>query len=479
MRKLLATSSILLFGLIEAGTATAAPPLAHTQIHGPFVTVQDVTAACLVCHPKQGEDILHSSHWTWKRQRLVDGEQQTFSKKNGLTTFAIAAGANPSQCLTCHISTNLLDERFDPTAPVNIDCLVCHDATGMYMRTTNGVAKEQNLEFIAQQVDKPRPQNCLICHGTGPELAGQKIHNGIERDVHLIGQGGSLTCQNCHPSEGQHRFQRELVSQPGAQQAKGCAVCHTETPHKQRQLNEHAEIINCETCHIPTYGTDNPALVGWNWISQGPLTLYQKGGSTPAPLFMDNGTIQAHNMQPVYLWDDGSDSIYTRGKKTQKNGVTMLQTPSKRSAASKIAPFTVMQGTQLIDAKYRYLVSPELPADGTLQLSPAQIEEAATKGMQQLRLPFSGAVHFTTTMTYRRLSHGVTSTANTLGCMDCHGKQATMNWQALGYAMDPWGDKEAAAVPITSQPNSEQNAPLQLPPIEESTIPMEQVIPSE
>lgn len=479
MRKLLATSSIILLGLIGAHTATAAPPLAHTQILGPFVQVQDVTAACLVCHPKQGEDILHSSHWTWKRQRLIDGEQQTFSKNNGLTTFAIAAGANPSQCLTCHISTNLLDERFDPTAPVNIDCLVCHDSTGMYKRTTNGIAEKQDLEYIAQQVDMPRPENCLTCHGTGAKLAGQKIHHGIERDIHLIGQGGSLSCQSCHPSEGRHQLVRELVSQPGVQQAKGCAVCHTDAPHKQRQLNEHAEIISCQTCHIPTYGTDNPALVAWNWISQGPLTLYQHQKDAPAPLLMDNGITQAYNMQPVYLWDDGSDSVYTRGMKTKKDGVTILQTPSKRSAASKIAPFSAMQGTQLIDAKYRYLISPVFSEDGTLRLSPAGIKEAATRGMQQLRLPFSGAFHFTTTTTYRNLNHGVTNTENALGCMDCHGRQGRINWQTLGYAMDPWGDTETAPVTIKSQPNAEHNAPIQLPPIEESTIPMEQVIPSE
>ena len=454
-------------------SAAGAVPQEHTQLNGPFSKVSDVTAQCLTCHPQQGEDLLRSSHWTWKRQRMINGKETLFSKKNGLTTFAIAAGANPSQCLTCHISTNLLDERFDPTAAVNVDCLICHDKTGTYKRADGTPKEDLNLVYIARNVGKPSPKNCFSCHGTGPKMAGQKIHNGIENDIHLQDDGAGLTCQNCHPSGDRHAFTREITSAPGFRQTKACAVCHTDSPHHQQQLNNHAELISCKTCHIPQYATENPAIISWNWLTPQIPSVYQNVATGAPALIKEFGIIQAQYIQPVYLWDNGEDSIYTRGAKTEKNNTTVLQKPSARTAQSKITPFTVSLGTQMIDSKYRYLVAPTLAKDGTLGMLNNNLNDAAQEGMQQLRLPFSGDASFTTTATYHRLSHGVVPAEQALDCMDCHGKTGRMQWSALGYAMDPWLDREAPTKINVPQVQPEEAAPLTLPPIRETVLPME------
>lgn len=453
--------------------AASAAPQEHALLNGPFSKVSDVTAQCLTCHPQQGEDLLRSSHWTWKRQRMMNGSKTLFSKKNGLTTFAIAAGANPSQCLTCHISTNLLDERFDPTAAVNIDCLVCHDKTGTYERVKGAPKKDLNLVYIARNVGKPSSENCFSCHGTGTELAGQKIHNGIEKDIHLQTNGAGLTCQNCHPSGDRHAFTREITSAPGLRQTKACAVCHTDSPHHQQRLNDHAELINCMTCHIPQYATENPAIISWNWLAPQTPSIHQNLETDTSALVKKFGIIQAQYIQPVYFWDNGDDSIYTRGAKIDKYETTPLQKPSTRTAQSKIAPFTVSLGTQMIDGKYRYLIAPTLAHDGTLEMRNNSLNDAAQEGMQKLRLPFSGDADFTSTVTYRQLNHGVVPAEQALDCMDCHGKKGRIEWPTLGYAMDPWLDREAPTKIKVPQVQPEESAPITLPPIRETILPVE------
>lgn len=478
---------VLSLGIVSIGMctalATSQPPLSdqlvqqgHKLLIGPYTSLPEVTMQCLTCHPGQGENILRSSHWTWKRTRTYNGQEKVFSKKNGLTTFALAAGANPAQCLTCHISGNLLDERFDPTSAANIDCLVCHDTTGSYRKTGGKVDQNVNLIYVARNVGKPSSDNCMTCHGTGNEITGIKIHGGIERDIHLQPEGASMSCQQCHPSGGSHSFTRLLASTPGYNQTKGCAVCHSETPHRQQQLNTHAEIISCKTCHIPQYGIDDPAVFSWNWLSAGTIPLFQYSGDSSSRLVVDSGLLQAKRIQPVYLWDNGTDKLYERGAKARKNEVTILQQPASRSAQSKIAPFTATYGTQLIDSKYRYLISPALSDNGMMKFKGNDWNDAARDGMAKLRLPFSGEAVFTSTLAYRRLNHGVAKADQALDCMDCHGRLNRVNWQQLGYAMDPWQDKTPAQMPALSEPaTQEEDSPISLPPIRETVLP---VVPS-
>lgn len=478
MLKFLITS----LSVISAGTAFAlnTQPLEqnHSMIAGPFNELSEVTSQCLICHPKQGEDILRSSHWNWKRTRNINGRDEVYSKKNGLTTFALAAGANPTQCLTCHISGNLLDQKFDPTSAVNIDCLVCHDTTGTYKRSAGRPAQSVDLLLVAKNVGKPTPGNCMTCHGTGEKATGRKIHSGIERDIHLQESGASMNCQSCHPSEGRHAFTRTLTSSPGLKRSTGCAVCHTEAPHKQSRLNNHAEIISCKTCHIPKYGIDTPAVFSWNWISNKTEPVFQYNQWTSSPLIDGNGIFQAKNIQPVYLWDNGTDEVYQRGAKAIAGVGNVLQQPTPRTSQSKISPFSVTYGTQLIDAKYRYLISPTLSPNGTMEFLNNNWNDAAKDGMNKLRLPFSGEAVFTTTVTYRRVNHGSVPAAEALDCMDCHGKLNRLNWQKLGYTQDPWQESQPGAGTPSLQPQQgeQQEGRPALPPIRETILPGDETV---
>ena len=45
-----------------------------TILQKQFKTPQDVTLACLSCHNKRHEEIIHSSHWNWERVAYVEGK---------------------------------------------------------------------------------------------------------------------------------------------------------------------------------------------------------------------------------------------------------------------------------------------------------------------------------------------------------------------------------------------------------------------
>lgn len=83
MNKVLPISLLAATLFIHNIAAVSAAPQEHALLNGPFSKVSDVTAQCLTCHPQQGEDILRSSHWTWKRQRMMNGSKTLFSKKTG------------------------------------------------------------------------------------------------------------------------------------------------------------------------------------------------------------------------------------------------------------------------------------------------------------------------------------------------------------------------------------------------------------
>lgn len=455
-----------------ATTLTMASDPGHEQLTGPFASFQGVTNQCLICHAQQGQDILNSSHWTWQRTRSVNGTEKTYSKKLGLTTFAIPVAANPEQCMTCHISSNLLSDQFDPTSALNIDCLVCHDTTGMYKREAGAPAEGLDLALIAKKVGTPSAANCKTCHDSGCGLPESKGHSGIDRDIHLNPNGAGLTCQSCHPSNNHHSFSRKVFSDPAVKSGTGCSSCHSITPHQQVQLNEHAEIIACQTCHIPTYAGDKPRIVSWNWLAQVDQAIYADGVGNQAPLIATNGLIQATGIRPTYLWDDGSEELYQRGMKIDTNKTTVLLGPGPRSTRSKIKPFAVSYGTQLYDAKYRYLISPSLSGNKNGYFDRSDWENTAKEGMKHIRLPFSGSYLFASTVTYRPLNHGVVPAGEAMNCMDCHGKNGMVNWKSLGYELDPWdGDRKTVQAPLAPPTQSTTENPVDLLPINETVLP--------
>jgi len=460
---------------------------AHRNINGPFTTMADVTAACLTCHHQQALEVLQSTHWTWVRQRLVNGKNTLYGKKDSLAGFAIDVSSNPSRCMNCHISNARPGVNLDSPAPEMVDCLVCHDTTGAYRLAAPGVPADHSadeLEMMARSVGSPVTANCMTCHFKdcglpAADQSGTTSPGTVSpfQDIHMERSGMAFACQDCHTRHSGHNFSRKAGRQNGTGASQGCASCHTETPHGIDQLNRHAVSIACKTCHIPQYAQNRPMIIGWNWIMSGRTNrIYQDHRNGRSLAQDENGFTSSTRLEPVYLWDDGGDLVYTRGQRIRPQELTFLERPAGKSSTSRISPFRAVYGTQMYDSKYRYLISPLLQPEGSALFPGSDWETVAREGMHAIVLPFSGEHAFAPTAAFRRISHGVVPADQALDCLDCHGATSRMPWQELGFEKDPWyGTSGTPQAPEgtgqVERIDTSQPAPADLQQVNEPVIP--------
>ena len=446
---------ITLLSLCASGSTPVAQAGPHSSLPGPFTTLAEANRQCVACHKTQAGDIRKGVHWNWERKR-VTGKQTTLSQKStDLTRFGLAADVNPAACRRCHISTHPLTTN----ESTDINCLVCHDTTGAYQPDLQG----EVLAKIVRATGMPTAQNCQTCHDRQCGLAPNN-DRAITVDVHITQHG--FSCQRCHPGNGHHNFSRKMINPSGGDTTEGCASCHTLSPHKLSRLNQHATLIACQSCHIPSWGNNAPAVISWNWLlSDSRETSYQTGKK----LFTDQGFLSSQDITPLFFWDNGTDVVYTRGERIQPEQTARLQAPGPRTPASKIMPFSVHYGTQFYDAKYRYLISPKLSLAKAPFFRSSERTVSISEGMDAIRLPYSGQYAITTTVSYRRINHGVVETDKALGCMDCHGESSIFNWQNLGYEQDPWTSQaQQRKTPVVQK----EIQTIALPPIQETVLPL-------
>ncbi len=456
----------------------------HRNIRGPFASTADVTSTCLACHHQQALEVLQSTHWTWVRQRLVNGKNTLYGKKDSLAGFAIDVTTNSSRCMTCHVSNTRPDVNFDTPAPEMVDCLVCHDTTGAYRLAGPGVPENPgggDLERMARSVGSPKASNCMTCHfaDCGLPEADQSgtTSPGIVspfQDIHMDRSRMAFTCQDCHAKHSGHNFSRKAGGQNGDPSGNGCVSCHTASPHTIHQLNRHTATISCQTCHIPQYAQNRPMIIGWNWIMSGRTNRMFQDYPNGRSLAQDeNGFTSSTRLEPAYLWDDGGDIVYARGQRIMPQELTYLQKPAGgRGPAAKIAPFRVIYGTQMYDSKYRYLVSPLLQPTGSALFPGSDWESIARQGMHAIVLPFSGEYAFAPTAAFRRINHGVVPAGDALDCLDCHGASGRISWKELGFERDPWAAGSESKTGEDAQGiEGNSQAPDALQPVKEPVIP--------
>ena len=437
----------------------------HQSIQGTFTSVAQVNNQCMECHKQQADDVRKSIHWRWQRQRIINGKTVLSSKDKDLSRFAVAAGSNIKVCHRCHISTLPASAAtVAPPAATTINCLVCHDTTGRYK---SGVHLDE-LEEIARKAGRASVRNCRICHERQCGLSPNN-HQTAAGDVHLQKYG--FTCWTCHPGGGHHLFRRTMIRNPQRPEARGCASCHGQKIHTLARLNRHALLIGCQSCHIPVYGDKHPVVVSWNWpATDSSYNLYSRNNS----VISSGGFLQGSEIRPLYLWDDGSDTLYTRGDRVQPGHITILQGPGPRSPTSKIMPFSIQYGIQLEDRKFHYLLSPLLARQRAPFWKTTELQEAVTAGMRAILLPYSGESSTAVTVSLRRINHGVKPVDKALDCMDCHGSASRFSWRKLGYRQDPWiGGRENRQPP----PATMNTPSIGLPPVEESVLPVMPKIP--
>jgi octaheme c-type cytochrome (tetrathionate reductase family) len=473
----------LLFSTILLAFPVWARKVDHSgfpALKGPFKDGPSVTRACLTCHEQSAREIMETPHWLWKGEETAvpgsDGKPRRIGKANLINNFCIGIQSNEASCTRCHIGYGWKDKSFDFSDPTRVDCLVCHDTTGEYVRPTSSadhepaVAMEADWGVIARSVGPTSIQTCGSCHFAGGGGEGVK-HGDLDPtlseasrdlDLHMAKDGLGFTCATCHQGE---EIPHHIVGHSASVSVKtgdvlSCAKCHGQKPHgqafihrtqKERKAGEalgsrhppehsarynwHAERIACQTCHIPLFAREMPTKTWWDWSTAGrldengePITELSEDGDITY-LSIKGDFKWESNVVPEYRWYDGTHKRYLLGDVFDPSKTLVLNPPQGDPAAgAKIWPFKLMRGRQIYDVKNKYLIQPKLsgPKGSGAYWSDFDWPKANRLGMAYAGLPYSGEYGWADTDMYWPLSHMNVKGEAALSCRDCHSRNGRM-----------------------------------------------------
>ena len=285
---------------------TTADHTKFKELQREFASAPEVTKACLGCHTEASRQIHRTRHWTWEYRNPATG--QVLGKKSVINNYCISVASNEAACNSCHIGYGWRDNKFDFSSEENVDCLACHDTTGIYKKPaglaghpavkdmevppgSGNLIKGIDIAKVAQKVGKTSRDSCGSCHFFGGGGDGVK-HGDLDSsmaapekslDVHMDATGLDFTCATCHRTPGHdvagsryaptakdtggaHVRGKEDTSNPAT-----CVACHGNAPHEQNaRLNGHATKLACQTCHIPTFARGGiPTKMSWDWSTAG------------------------------------------------------------------------------------------------------------------------------------------------------------------------------------------------------------------
>jgi octaheme c-type cytochrome (tetrathionate reductase family) len=433
--------------------------LSHTDhsvlLPGPYTSGQEVTRACLECHPESAEQVMHTTHWTWESQPFDvpwREEPVTIGKRNQINNFCISAQGNQRKCMSCHIGYGWEEGvAYDYSNPLKVDCLACHADANLYAKGDYGEPVEGvDLAAAAQSVSGvPTRENCGKCHFNGGGGNGVK-HGDLDEslyfpsenlDVHM-GRYDFL-CIDCHTAQ-DHDIKGRLVVdnyQIDPEEQVACTDCHSSAPHSDQRINNHLRTVACQTCHIPGLALKNPSKTYWDWSTSGqdhPEDHYTflkiKGSFTYQKDFMPN-----------YVWFNGNLAYrYLLGDKIDPSQPTIIDQPAGdiHDPNARIFPFKVHIANQPYDTQYGYLLAP-ITAGENGYWTNFDWDNAFYLAEEVTGLAYSGQYSFAETWMYWPSTHMVQPKENVLQCVDCHGDYGRLDWQSLGYPGDPmeWGGR--------------------------------------
>ncbi|OQY48233.1 MAG: cytochrome C [Anaerolineaceae bacterium 4572_78] len=422
------------------------PKTNHVDLlDGPFEDGPSVTKACVECHEEVTEQILHTAHWKWESDPVqVEGRSQPIAlgKKNALNNFCIGIQSNWPPCTACHAGYGWVDETFDFSNPANIDCLVCHDNSGMYAKANGGYpADGVDLVSVAQSVGGTTRQNCGTCHFLGGggnavkhgDLDETLYHPSERIDVHMGKH--DFVCTDCHQTEKHVIKGRSISVSLDDKNQIYCTDCHADSLHDDQRINNHMQKVACQSCHIPVVAIKNATKTHWDWSTAGqdiPEDVHEY-------LKIKGSFKYEKGLVPEYYWYSGTAAHYLLGDKIDPSKTILMNEPHGdiNDPNAKIWPFKVHRAKQIYDVKNNYLLQPKTFGEGGFWTE-FDWDKSAMLGSEVVDLDYSGQYDFIDTEMFWPITHMVASKDKVLQCVDCHGKNGNrMDWLALGYEGDP------------------------------------------
>jgi octaheme c-type cytochrome (tetrathionate reductase family) len=442
-----------------AGADDPWAPVPATAVHtdhkdivtGPFATGQEVTRACLDCHPDAASEVMGTTHWTWESEPVqLPGREGlvTIGKRNQINNFCIGIQGNWNKCTSCHAGYDWVDAAYDFTNANNVDCLACHADTALYAKGNYGnPAEGVDLTAAAQSVRAPTRENCGSCHFNGGGGNGVK-HGDLDESLYFPSDSldvhmglNDFLCTDCHLTR-DHQIKGSAVSVTvGDENLVRCTDCHATDLHTDTRLTAHLDSVACQTCHIPAIALEDPTKVTWDWSTAG----QDRPDDHFTYLKIKGDFLYQSNYQPVYLWDNGTlAERYILGDVIDPSQPTFINRPAGdiSDPTALIAPFKLHVAKQPYDAVYNYLLQPVTAGEGGFWTT-FDWDSAMELAEQFTGLEYSGELGFAETWMFWRTSHMVQPAQNALQCNDCHGEGGRMDWAALGYPGDPmeWGGR--------------------------------------
>jgi len=463
---------------IDAGERLAKQP-AHTDhsgfFHNQFADGPAVTRACLECHADSAQEVMQTSHWNWQGQEVMlpgHDEPLRIGKRNVINNFCIGVQSNWPACTMCHIGYGWEDENFDFSDETRVDCLVCHDNSGTYLKKYQGAGipdESVDLLEVARSVGLPGRKNCGACHFQGG--GGDAVKHGDMDDTLLFPSARidihmgkyDMQCIDCHQTK-QHRIRgRSMAVSVDGENFLECTDCHVDKPHHDVRLNAHTDRLSCQSCHVPHMGADTGTKLSWDWSQAG-----QDLDITDEHVYLKiKGRFTwSRKNRPEYYWYNQTSTRYIVGDRIDPSKVTSINRPlgDRDDPKAKIWPFKVHRGKQPYDTVNNYFLIPNVHGDVGFWTK-FDWPTALAMGSEVTGLPYSRQFDFASTEMYFPLSHMVTSLDQALQCRDCHGEQGRIDWSALGYPGDPLQHQVAEHDPIylmdaNGEPVSQSGEPM-------------------
>lgn len=436
-----------------------------------FDYAPDVTEACLECHTEAAKQIHATFHWTWSKE--VDGVQ-VGKAKNGFNNYCVSARGNES-CTQCHVGYGWRNEDFDLEAEENVDCLVCHDTTGTYKKSSassghpyyedqmigDTLQKAVDLSFVATHVGNPGRENCLACHANGGGGNGVKhgdtdmslVEPEFALDVHMSPEKLNFACQDCHTASehkisGRYNDRSAFLDHDlnmGRTEREGnnvsCESCHSATPHNDRDIDNHTAKVACTSCHIPEMAR-GPYLtkLSWDWSTAGqtrdgkPFVEDQIFDGVENHAYMSKkGTFTwGKNVVPEYRWYKGELKQMTLLDTIDPNRAPIDINPPTGSYSdpdARIWPFKIHKGKQPYDKELNTILPIKLYGRAGTGALWTELDwgKALAAGAEINQVGYSGNYGFIETNGYWPIKHMVAPAESAVKCSECHSNNSRLN----------------------------------------------------